>query len=87
MKLIQGISGIRGIVGKTLTEDILIKHVQAFLIIQNKGDILIARDSREHGALLGDLACDTIRKCSRNAQNFGIIPTPTAQFIVEKNKT
>ena len=41
MELIRGISGIRGIVGKTLTEEVVIKHIQAFSKIQATGDILL----------------------------------------------
>ena len=86
MKLIQGISGIRGIVEQTFTESILSKYTQAFSMIQGDGDILIARDSRKHGKDFIKLGCQTLQKCGRNIQNFGIIPTPTAQFLVEKHK-
>ena len=85
MELIRGISGIRGIVGKTLTESILSRYIRAFSIIQADGPILVARDSRSHGKSLIDAGCQTLKKCGRTAQNYGIIPTPTAQFLVEKN--
>ena len=86
MKLIRGISGIRGIVGDTLTEPIISKYVQAFSMIQGKGEILIARDSRIHGQDLINIASETLIKCGRNVYNYNIIPTPTAQFLIEKNK-
>ena len=86
MKLIRGISGIRGIVEKTFNNSILSKYIQAFSILQNKGDILIARDSRIHGKQFIKIACKELQKNGRNIQNYGIIPTPTAQFIVEKKK-
>ena len=86
MKLIQGISGVRGIVGKTLTQKILSDHIQAFSNIQKNGDILLARDSRIHGQDLIKIASETLIKCGRNVFNYNIIPTPTAQFLVEKNK-
>ena len=85
MELIRGISGIRGIVGKSLTEPVIIKHIQAFSEIQSAGDILLARDSRTHGASFIHTAAETLRKCGRNVIVYGIIPTPTAQFLVEKN--
>ena len=86
MKLIQGISGVRGIVGKTLTQKILSDHIQAFSNIQKNGDILLARDSRIHGQDLIKIASETLIKCGRNVFNYNIIPTPTAQFLVKKNK-
>ena len=85
MELIRGISGIRGIVGQTLTEPILSRHIKAFSAIQGDGPILVARDSRSHGEDLINTSCHALSQCGRQTQNFGIIPTPTAQFLVEKN--
>ena len=86
MELIRGISGIRGIVGKTLTEEVVIKHIQAFSKIQATGDILLARDSRTHGTSFIHTAAKTLSGCGRNVINYDIIPTPTAQFLIEQNK-
>jgi len=86
MELIRGISGIRGIVGDTLTESTVTRHLQAFSELQGEGDILLARDSRSHGESFIDAGCTALIKRRRNAVNYGIIPTPTAQFLVEKNK-
>ena len=85
MELIRGISGIRGIVGKNLTEPVIIRHIQAFSEIQGVGDILLARDSRSHGASFINTAAETLNECGSNVINYDIIPTPTAQFLVEKN--
>ena len=85
MELIRGISGIRGIVGDTLTESTVTRHIQAFSELQGVGDILLARDSRTHGDLLINSGCIALIQCGRNAVHHGIIPTPTAQFLVEKN--
>ena len=49
MKLIKSISGIRGIVGETLTTSTVNYYTNIFTHIQTKGDILLARDSRYHG--------------------------------------
>ena len=81
----RGISGIRGIVGKNLTEPVVIRHIQAFSEIQGVGDILLARDSRAHGASFIQTAAETLNECGSNVINYDIIPTPTAQFLVEKN--
>ena len=86
MQLIRGISGIRGIVGDSLTDSVLIRHIQAFSELQGNGNILLARDSRSHGSSFINTGCDALRKCGRKTFNYGIIPTPTAQFLVEKNK-
>ena len=85
MKLIRGISGIRGIVGKNLTGPIITRHIQAFSALQGDGDILIGRDSRTHGESYVKTGCDALSQCGRNTFNYGIIPTHTAQILVEKN--
>ena len=57
MELIRGISGIRGIVGDTITESTVTRHLQAFSELQGEGDILLARDSRSHGESFIDAGC------------------------------
>ena len=85
MQLIRGISGIRCIVNKTLTNSTITKHVTAFSQLQNDGAILLARDSRPHGTNFIRVASETLKKCGRKVMDYGIIPTPTAQFLIEKN--
>ncbi len=84
MKLIRGISGIRGIVGETLTESQVYKHALAFSEHQPEGVILLARDSRPHGRYLLHAARSTLLKAGRQVVDFDIITTPTAQFLVQR---
>lgn len=85
MTLIRGISGIRGIVNNGLNADVVSDYMKAFSQLQPKGTILVARDSRSHGAKLIESACFTLATSGRHVINCDIIPTPTAQFLVEKN--
>ena len=48
-KLMRSISGIRGIVGDTLTPQVLQSHVRAFLEITKAKRVVIGRDSRPTG--------------------------------------
>ena len=86
MKLIKSISGIRGIVGETLTTSTVNYYTNIFTHIQPRGDILLARDSRSHGIDLYENICDTLTLMGRNVISCGIIPTPTAQFIIKNKK-
>ena len=86
MDLIRGISGIRGIVNDNFDDSVIYRHVQAFSKLQKPGEFLIARDSRSHGESFLNLAHNTLKKSHRKISNYGIIPTPTAQFLIEKNK-
>ena len=86
MKLITSISGIRGIYGKTLTKSIASSYIESFSALQSSGKILLAQDSRPHGKEIYKSACDTLTKSGRDVISCGIIPTPTAQFIIKKEK-
>ena len=86
MELIRRISGIRGIVGKTLNDDVVYNHSKAFSNIQSDGPILIARDTRSHGSDFSRIASDAITSTGRDVIDYKIIPTPTAQFLVDKNQ-
>ena len=84
MKLIKSISGIRGIFGETLTKNTVNFYANIFTHMQPTGDILLARDSRYHGVDLYQSLCETLTLMGRNVISCGIIPTPTAQFIIKK---
>ena len=86
MKLITSISGIRGIYGKTLTDTIASNYVHSFSNIQSSGKILLAQDSRPHGKNIYDHACKALVALGREVISCGIIPTPTAQFIIKEQK-
>ena len=86
MELIKSISGIRGIFNKNLTPSITNHYINIFSNLQKKGDILIARDSRPHGKILYDEACKNLSLLGRNVISCGIIPTPTAQYIIKEKK-
>tara|TARA_Y100000389_G_scaffold204820_1_gene259891 strand:+ start:1212 stop:2543 length:1332 start_codon:yes stop_codon:yes gene_type:complete len=86
MELIKSISGIRGIVGKTLNKTVVNSYSNIFSSIQSTGDILLARDTRPHGKKLYESILKTLTKSGRNVLDCGIIPTPTAQFIIKEKK-
>lgn len=86
MQLIKNISGIRGIFGETLTKSTVNFYTNIFTHIQPTGDILLARDSRPHGIDLYQSICETLTLMGRNVISCGIIPTPTAQFIIKEKK-
>ena len=86
MKLIKSISGIRGIIGKNLDTNITNFYSAVFSNIQENGDILVARDTRPHGEEIYHKVCETLTSLGRNVISCGIIPTPTAQYIIKEKK-
>ena len=86
MTLIKSISGIRGIVNAGFDNNIIVQFATAFSNIQESGPILIARDGRNHGAAFSEQLSKTLISSNRTPVDCGIIPTPTAQYIIDKNK-
>lgn len=81
--LIRSISGIRGIVGSSFTNQIVKQHLNAFLSMQENGPILLAYDGRAHGKAFLKYAATIIKESGRIVVNCGLIPTPTCQFLVK----
>ncbi|MBP5706016.1 MAG: phosphoglucosamine mutase, partial [Spirochaetales bacterium] len=85
MSLKASISGVRGIVGESLTPQVITDYVSAFLSILPDGPILIGRDSRVTGPMILDLVKSVITFSGRDVTDMGIIPTPVVLFGVQKN--
>ena len=87
MEPIKSISGIRGIVGKTLTEKHVEDFVHVFCLTKSPGKLLIGRDTRLTGKTLLESAAREISMHKHTDVDIcGIIPTPTGQFLVQKHK-
>ena len=84
MSLKASISGIRGIVGESLTPQILSDYLSAFSKILPKGAILIGRDSRVTGEMILKLTKSIMNFCGRDVVDIGIIPTPVVLFGVNR---
>ena len=85
MTLIKSISGIRGIINTSINSNIISQYVEAFSKISPKGIILLARDTRSSGKDFISISTSILNKITRDTINCGIIPTPTAQYIIKKN--
>ena len=83
MTLIKSISGIRGLIDKSLNPSLIARYVQAFsLISPNHGKILLARDTRNSGKEYIQIAIRALERIRRKSIVVDIVPTPTAQFEV-----
>ena len=86
MKPIKSVSGIRGILNKTLFLDDITSYVLSFSKIQKqkKLPLLIARDSRTTGKQISSHIINVLTKNGRDIIDCNIIPTPTAQIVTDK---
>lgn len=82
-KLIVSISGLRGIVGKTLTPETVVTYANAFARFINRKKVVIGRDGRYHGAMLAEILAGTLAASGCDVIDIGVCPTPTVQLAVE----
>jgi phosphomannomutase len=86
MALMVSISGIRGVVGPDLTPEIVVKYSSAFAEYCNRGPIILGRDGRVTGKLLGNIISSSLLAAGSDVIALGVCPTPTVQLAVEKAK-
>ena len=86
MPLMVSISGIRGVVGDTLTPETIVKYASAYAEFCNRGPIIVGRDGRITGKNVLDIVISTLRQMGSDVTDLGICPTPTVALAVEKLK-
>jgi phosphomannomutase len=85
-KLIVSISGLRGIVGESLTPEVVIRYANAFSEFVGRKKIVIGRDGRYHGALLAEILSGALAANGCDVLDIGVCPTPTVQLAVEHSE-
>jgi phosphomannomutase len=88
MPLMVSISGIRGVIGETLTPDIVTKYGAAFVTYcrrRAKGTptIVVGRDGRITGKPVTQALSAALVLAGARVIDIGICPTPTVQLAVE----
>lgn len=82
-ELIISVSGLRGIVGETLTPDIAVQYVAAFLTgLPQRGTVVVARDGRATGAMLASAIQSAVLASGFDLQEIGVAATPTVGVVV-----
>ncbi len=80
--LMRSVSGIRGIVGDTLTPGVLMAHVKAFLEVTGAKKIVIGRDSRPTGEQIASFVSGFCRLCGVHVVEAGLATTPSVELFV-----
>lgn len=82
MQPIISVSGLRGVVGESLTPDVAARYLAAFAAALPEGKVLITRDGRATGPMLADAVRSAIASAGRDALDAGVAATPTAGVLV-----
>ncbi len=85
MSLMVSISGVRGIIGKSLTPEIIVSYASAFAEFSKHQTIIIGRDGRISGKILTNILSSTLLANGCDVQAIGICPTPTILFALKNS--
>jgi phosphomannomutase len=77
-----GITGVRGIVGETLTPELAVEFAQAFGTYLDGGRIVICRDTRASGPMIRSAVLAGLLAAGGEVFDLGICPTPSMQLAV-----
>lgn len=77
-----GVSGVRGVVGETLTPDLIVGFAQAFGTYLGPGRILVCRDTRPSGPMVAAAVMAGLLNTGCDVVDLGICPTPSLQLAV-----
>ncbi|MEK7249510.1 MAG: phosphoglucosamine mutase [Bacteroidota bacterium] len=95
MSLMVSISGIRGVVGESLTPDVVVKYAAAFgeyckrinpntPLRGRRPEVVLGRDGRITGKIVTNIVSSTLLSLGVNVRAIGVCPTPTVALAVEK---
>lgn len=79
-----GISGVRGVVGDSLTPQLLVGFGQAFGTYLDGGSVVLGRDTRPSGEMALNALVGGLLACGCEVIDVGIAPVPTIQHAVRR---
>jgi phosphomannomutase len=85
-ELIISVSGLRGVVGQSLTADVAVRYAAAFAAELPTGAILIGRDGRESGPVFAKAIAQSLAQAGRQVLDAGVAATPTVGVLVREHQ-
>lgn len=86
MELIVSVSGLRGIVGDSLTPEVAVRYAHAFSQVIGPGPVVLTRDGRATGSMLADAIAATLSAVGRDVLDGGPAATPTTGLLVRQHQ-
>jgi len=83
---IISVSGLRGVVGESLTPEIALRYVAAFAATLPPGPIVVSRDGRATGPMVAAAVHSGLAAVGRHVLDAGIAATPTLGVLVRTNQ-
>jgi phosphomannomutase len=82
--LIVSVSGLRGVVGESLTPAVAIRYAAAFAAGLPPGPVVIGRDGRANGPPLAAAITESLLAAGRDVIDCGVAATPTIGIVVRE---
>lgn len=83
---IISVSGLRGVIGDSLTPDIAARYVAAFASELPPGKVLVSNDGRSTGPMLAEAVRSAIAAVGRTPLDAGVAATPTTGVLVRSEQ-
>ena len=83
---IISVSGLRGIVGESLTPEIAVRYASALAGELPPGPLVITRDGRASGPMLAAALCKGLTALGRDIFAAGVAATPTLGVLVRQHR-
>ena len=80
------ISGVRGVVGESLTPTLLTRFAQAFGTYVGAGAIVIGRDTRTSGEMVRQAVLSGLLSSGCRVIDLDVCPVPTVQLLVRERR-
>ena len=84
--LMISISGVRGIVGRSLTPELLVRFGAAFGTYLKSGRVIVGRDTRVSGEMVKCAVFAGLLSTGCSIIDVGVVATPTATLMIEELK-
>ncbi|MGB2803546.1 MAG: phosphoglucosamine mutase [Candidatus Zixiibacteriota bacterium] len=84
--LMVGVSGVRGVVGESLTPDVVTKYSSAFGMLCQSGKVVLGRDTRVSGEMVRAAVVCGLLSTGCEVIDLGICATPTVEIAVRELK-
>lgn len=81
---IISVSGLRGVIGETLTPSVATRYVGAFAAQIDQGPIVVTRDGRATGRMLADTVRSALCALGRDVIDADVAATPTTGVLIRQ---
>src|SRR5260370_27393710 len=80
------VSGVRGVIGESLTPTLLTRFAQAFGTYVGAREIVIGRDPRTSGEMVKQSVIAGLLSSGCHILDIGLCPVPTIQLLVRHHR-